>query len=152
MLNPDYFIEMDTVISAKGSSKCIVTFYIPETGLFIGRLLNRCTQGAVKAAINQMERAIDTYKFLTVFETCLTDRGSKFGEPDKLETGITGIECMSLYYCDHMRSGKKGGIEQVYTLLRMILPKGTISTHITQWDIRTCADHINSYPRANLAV
>lgn len=78
MLNPDYFIEMDTVISAKGSSKCILTFYIPETGLFIGRILNRCTQGAVRAAIDQMERALGTYKFLTVFEICFTDRGREF--------------------------------------------------------------------------
>ena len=28
-LNPDYFCEMDTVLSAKGSNKCILTFYIP---------------------------------------------------------------------------------------------------------------------------
>jgi hypothetical protein len=34
---------MDTVISAKGSNKCILTFYIPEMELFIARLLNRCT-------------------------------------------------------------------------------------------------------------
>lgn len=149
-LNPSYFVEMDTVLSARGSNKCILTFYIPETELFIGRLLNRCTQGAVKAAIDQMERALGTYEFLTVFEICLTDRGSEFGEPNKLEAGITGMQRMSLYFCDPMRSGQKGGIEQVHTLLRMILPKGTIFTHITQWNIRTCADHINSYPRANL--
>ena len=55
LLNPDYFCEMDTVISAKGSNKCILTFYIPETQLFIARLLNRCTEGAVKAAVNELE-------------------------------------------------------------------------------------------------
>ncbi len=148
--NPDYFFEMDTVLSAKGSNKCILTFYIPETSLFIGRLLNRCTEGAVKVAIDQMERALGTYDFLTVFAVCLTDRGSEFGDPDKLETGINGIERMSVYYCDPMRSGQKGGVEQVHTLLRMILPKGTVFTHLSQWDVRKCADNINSYPREHL--
>ena len=68
-LNPDYFCEMDTVISAKGSNKCILTFYSPETQLFIARLLNRCTEGAVKVAINELERALGTYDFLSVFNT-----------------------------------------------------------------------------------
>ena len=31
----------------------------------------------------------------------------------------------SIYYCDPMRSGQKGGIEQAHTMLRMILPKKT---------------------------
>ena len=149
-LNPDYFFEMDTVLSAKGSNKCILTFYIPETELFIARLLNRCTEGAVKASIDQMERALGTYDFLTIFELCLTDRGSEFGDPEKLETGINGIERMSVYYCDPMRSGQKGGIEEAHTLLRMIIPKGTVFTHLTQWDIRKCVDNINSYPREKL--
>ena len=150
LLNPDYFCEMDTVISAKGSNKCILTFYIPETQLFIARLLNRCTEGAVKVAINELERALGTYDFLSVFNTCLTDRGSEFGDPISLETGINGIERMSVYYCDPMRSNQKGGIEEAHTLLRMIIPKGTVFTHLTQWDIKKCVDHINSYVREGL--
>lgn len=131
-LAPGYFVGMDTVLSAKGSNKCILTFYIPETELFIARLLNRCTEGAVKTSIDQMERAPGTYDFLSVFEVCLTDRGSEFGNPEKLETGINGIERMSIYYYDPMRSGQKGGIEEVHTLPRMIIPKGTVFTHLTQ--------------------
>ena len=123
VLNSDYFCEMDTVLSAKGSNKCILTFYIPETELFIARLLNRCTEDAVRAAIDEMEKALGTYDFLTVFHTCLTDRGSEFGDPVSLETGINGIQRMSIYYCDPMRSNQKGGIEEAHTLLRMIIPK-----------------------------
>ena len=82
--HPDYFCEMDTVLSAKGSNKCILSFYIPETELFIARLLNRCTESAVRAAIDEMEKALGTYDFLTVFHACLTDRGSEFGDPVSL--------------------------------------------------------------------
>lgn len=35
-------------------------------------------------------------------------------------------------------------------MLRMILPKGTVFAHLTQWDIRKCVDHINNAPRKNL--
>lgn len=67
-----------------------------------------------------------------------------------LETGVTGIQRCSIYYCDLMRSGQKGGIEAVHTMLSMILPKGRVFTDLTQWDVRKAVDHINSMPRANL--
>ena len=49
-----------------------------------------------------------------------------------------------------MRSNQKGGIEEAHTLLRMIIPKGTVFTHLTQWDIKICGNHINSYVREGL--
>ena len=44
----------------------------------------------------------------------------------------------------------EGGIENVHTMLRMILPKGTVFESLTQWDIRKAVNHINSAPRENL--
>ena len=49
-----------------------------------------------------------------------------------------------------MCSGQKRGIEQVHTLLRMIIPKGTVFTYLTQWDIKLAVNHINSTPRLKL--
>ena len=80
----------------------------------------------------------------------MTDRGSEFSNPVALETGVDGIQRTSIYYCDPMRSNQKGGIEQAHTLLRMILPKGTVFKYLTQWDSRKCVDHINSYPLEKL--
>ena len=77
----------------------------------------------------------------------LTDRGSEFGAPEALETGINGIQRSSIYYCDPMQSGQKGGLEQAHTLLRMILPKGTSFEFLTQWDVNLIINHINSTPR-----
>lgn len=87
-----------------------------------------------------------TYEFTSVFENILTDRGSEFGNPEELETGITGIQRSSIYYCDPMRSGQKGTIEQAHTMLRMILPKGTSFEFLTQWDVNLIVNHINSTP------
>ena len=75
---------MDTVVSAKCSNKCILTFYIPETELFVARFLTNCSFRCVKNAIDKMEKSLGTYDFLTMFGVCLTDRGSEFGDPVSL--------------------------------------------------------------------
>lgn len=149
-LNPGSFVEMDTVMSAKGSDKCILTFYFPDTELFLAFLLNRCTQGAVRMVFDRLEKSLGTYLFLSLFGTILTDRGSEFGDPTSLETGMNGIRRASIYYCDPMRSNQKGGIEQAHTMLRMILPKGTVFTDLNQWQLKKIACHINSTPRKKL--
>ena len=96
---------------------------------------------------DKLEHQLGTYDFLTLFNTILTDRGSEFGDPDSLETGTDGMIRSSIYFCDPMRSGQKGGIEQAHTMLRMILPKKNSFEFLTQWDLRTIVDHINSTPR-----
>ena len=80
-----------------------------------------------------------------------TDRGSEFGDPDALETGLDGYERTNIYYCDPMRSGQKGGVENAHTKLREILPKGTSFEYLTQWDVNLIVNHINSVPRLSLS-
>ncbi len=60
---------------------------------------------------DRLEKRLGTYEFISVFENILTDRGSEFGDPVSLETGIQGIQRSSIYYCDPMRSVQKGAIE-----------------------------------------
>ena len=146
-LGLNYFAEMDTVHSSRESKRVILTFFLTREKLFLAFIINRCTKGAVKLIFNKLEYLIGTYNFLTLFNTILTDRGSEFSDPKSLETGIDGIQRSDIYYCDPMRSGQKGGIEQAHTLLRMVLPKGTSFEFLTQWDLRKIVDHINSTPR-----
>lgn len=109
--------------------------------------MNRNTEGAVRLIFDRLEKRFGTYDFQTLFEYILTDRGSEFGDPESLETGFTGIQRTSIYYCDPMRSGQKGGLEQAHTMLRMILPKKTNFEFLTQWDVNLIVSHINSTPR-----
>lgn len=146
-LNLPFHTEMDTVHSSRESKKTILTFFFTKEKLFLAFLMNRCTEGAVHLVFDRLERRMGTYEFLSVFEYLLTDRGFEFGDPDALETGIDGIQRTSIYYCDPMRSGQKGGIEQAHTMLRMVLPKGTNFEFLTQWDLNLIASHINSTPR-----
>jgi IS30 family transposase len=144
------FTEMDTVHSSRESNKTLLTFFFTGEKLFLAFLMNRCTKGAVRLVFDRLEKRMGTYEFISVFEHVLTDRGSEFGDPDSLETGIYGLERTSIYYCDPMRSGQKGALEQAHTMLRMVLPKGTSFEFLTQWDVNLIVNHINSTPRESL--
>ena len=146
-LNLSSFVEMDTVHSSRESKKTLLTMFFTKEKLFLAFLMNRCTKGAVRLVFDHLEKRMGTYEFASVFEYILTDRGSEFGNPDALETGVSGIQRSSIYYCDPMQSGQKGGLEQAHTLLRMILPKGTSFEFLTQWDVNLIVNHINSTPR-----
>lgn len=149
-LHLESFVEMDTVHSAVGSSKTLLTFFFTREKLFLAFLMNRNTEGSVRLVLDRLEKRFGTFDFLTLFEYILTDRGADFGDPDSLETGVTGIQRTNIYYCDPMRSGQKGGIEQAHTMLRMILPKRTTFEFLTQWDVNLITSHINSTPRESL--
>ncbi len=149
-LNLSRFVEMDTVHSSRESGKVLLTFFFTEEKLFLAFLMNRCSQGAVRLIFDRLEKRMGTFTFLSLFEYLLTDRGSEFGDPEALETGIEGIQRTSIYYCDPMRSGQKGGIEQAHTMLRMVLPKGTSFEFLSQWDVNLIVNHINSAPRESL--
>ena len=123
---------MDTIHSSRDSSKTLLTFFFTKEKLFLAFLMNRCTKEAVRLIFDRLEKRLGTYEFCSVFEYLLTDRGSEFGDPVSLESGINGIQRTSLYYCDPMRSGQKGGLEQTHTMLRMILPKGTSFEFLTR--------------------
>jgi IS30 family transposase len=141
---------MDTVHSCRESNKTLLTFFFTEEKLFLAFLMNRCTKGAVRLVFDRLEKRMGTYDFLSAFEYILTDRGAEFGNPEALETGISGMERTSIYYCDPMRSGQKGALEQAHTMLRMVLPKGTSFEFLTQWDVNLIVNHINSTPRESL--
>ena len=70
------FVEMDMLLSAKGSLKCILTLYFPDTELSLAHLMNRCTPGAVRFIFEQIQKSLGgAYEFISVFPLSLTDRG-----------------------------------------------------------------------------
>ena len=149
-LHLESFTEMDTVHSSRDSKKTLLIFFFTKEKLFLTFLMNRCTEGTVRLILDRLEKHLGTYGFISTFEHILTDRGTEFGDPEALETGANGIQRTSIYYCDPMHSGQKGGLEQAHTMLRMVLPKGTSFEFLTQWDVNLIVNHINSTPRESL--
>ena len=142
---------MDTVLSAKGSLKCILTIYFPGTELILAHLMNRCTPGAVRLIFEQVQKSLGgAYEFISVFLLILTDPGGIRGSGPSGDSPGCYAEDQHLLWCP-MRSTQNGGIENVHSILRMILPKGTVFEPLTQWDIRKAVNHINSVTRGNLS-
>ena len=149
-LGLEKWVEMDTVHSCRGCNRVLLTFFFTREKLFLAFIIDRCTPGAVRLVFDRLEKRLGIYDFLTLFGTILTDRGVEFGNPDALEVGMDGIMRSSIYYCDPMRSGQKGAIEQAHTMLRYVLPKGSDFSYLTQWDVNLIVNHMNSTPRESL--
>lgn len=143
------YVQMDSAHSFRESKK-LADHVFHQRKLFLAFLMNRCTKSAVRLVVDRLEKCMGTYEFASVFEYILTDRGSEFGDPDVLETGMNGIQRSSIYYCDPMQSGQKGGVEQAHIMLQMILPKETCFEFLTQWDVNLIVNHINSTLRESL--
>jgi IS30 family transposase len=75
----------------------------------------------------------------------LTDRGSEFTNPAKIEGGSTKV-----FYCDPQQPQQKGALEQEHSLIRQIIPKGMSFDHLQQEDIAKMNSHITSYARPGL--
>lgn len=71
--------------------------FFTKEKLFLAFLMNRCTKGAVRLVFDHLEKRMGTFEFASVFEYILTDRGSEFGDPDALETGVNGIQRSSCF-------------------------------------------------------
>lgn len=111
------FWEMDTVLSAKGSLKCVLTLYFPPIELLWAHVMDRCSPGAVKAVFQHLQSALgDADEFAFLMPVILTDRGQEFRRPDQLESDPEGNPRTSIFYCDPMRSNQKAGIENVHTI------------------------------------
>ena len=93
--------------------------------------------------------------FNQLFPVIVTDNGSEFSNPKKIEYRSYpvegyGLRRTSIYYCDAGCPYQKGAIEVNHELIRRVLPKGTSFDNLTQKDVTRMMDHINSYKRKKL--
>ena len=140
-------VEMDTVLGCEGSHKVLLTFHFTCCDLMMAYLINSREAKYVEAVFDKIERKISTFIFCQSFSLILTDRGSEFKHPDKLECGEENIIRTSIYYCDPMCSWQKPHCEKNHEYIRKICPKGTSFDNLTQKDVTLMMSHINCSPR-----
>ena len=140
------YIEMDTVEGIKGG-KVLLTLLIRECNFMIIRLLPNKTSEAVIKEFDKLEESIGTSIFKKIFKIILTDNGSEFSNPERLEKNINQLKRCQIFYCEPNRSYEKGKIENNHRYIRYILPKGTSFDNLTQNDIDLICSHINSTAR-----
>ena len=108
------------------------------------------TAASVKAVFDRLEKKLGTFRFCSLFQCIITDRGTEFSDPEALETGIDNVIRTSIYYCDPMCAWQKPGVEKSHEYIRYIIPKGNSFDSLTQWDVNKIMNHINSSARASL--
>ncbi len=142
-------VEMDTVHGTR-SGKVLLTFFFRKCSLMIAFLMDACTQECVKDAIDKLYEWLGANVFKRCFPVILTDNGSEFKNPAKLEYDDTGIERTRVFFCNPMASYQKPHIEKNHEYIRYILPKGKSFNNLTQEQVTLAINHINSIARASL--
>lgn len=155
--------EMDTVEGVKGGKVLLTLMFMPY-GFMIAVLLDAKTSALVTAAFATIRRrlvenfgeALGLELFARLFPVILTDNGTEFSAPSRIETDEEGNPLTRLFYCDPNSAFQKAHVERNHELLRRILPKATPYLEPTSFDGLAQADldlamsHVNSYPRESL--
>lgn len=143
-------VEMDSVESARGSSKVLLTLHFRDCEFMLAYLREANTARSVTDVFNHLYNLLGHEKFCSMFRVILTDRGSEFTDPSSIEFTSDGKRRTHVFYCDPQRSNQKGSIEVTHELIRRVLPKGTVFRDLTQDKVDLMMSHINSYTRKKL--
>ena len=149
--NPDTaYVEMDTVKSARGCHKTLLTFILPDSEFFLAFLMPHSGEKDVLNIFDYLTRQLGPKTFNKIFPIILTDNGVEFKNPDALEFSENGIRRTRIFYCDPMSPRQKPRIEKAHVLLRRIIPKRTSFAGLTSEDVHVMLCHINSYHKESI--
>ena len=150
--NPDAsIVEMDTVISATGSNKVLLTFHFVKYHFQLAYILNSKEVVNIIACVNDLCDCIGIEHFKEMFEVILTDNGPEFSDPESIEfEPETGELRCRVFYCHPYASREKGHCEKNHEYIRYILPKGTVFDFLTQDMCDLMMSHINSTKRPSV--
>ena len=140
-------VEMDTVKSARGSKKAILTIIFRQSNFMVGFLMEHCSEECVIAVFDMLSDALGLDTFRALFPVILTDNGVEFKDPDSLERTRTDALRTRVFYCDPQASWQKPHVEKNHVFLRRIIPKGTSFDMLFDQDITITMSHLNSVPR-----
>ncbi len=148
--NPDTpVVEMDTVEGVKGG-KVLLTLHFLEAQFMPAFLRDANTSQSVINVFNVLYEKLGTTTFQRLFPVILTDNGSEFTNPLKLEFDDQNIRRTRIFYCDKSAPQQKGSLENNHEFIQRIVPKGNSFDSFTQDDINLMMNHINSYRRRKL--
>ena len=142
--NPDALVsQMDSVVIHKGG-QVILTILLTTCDLQLMFLRERNTAASVTEIFRKLRQRLGETYFSMLFQVIVTDRGSEFTDPMKVEADPeTGeIQCR-VFYCDPMNSNQKSNCERNHELIRYVIPKNQAKECYTKEEIREMMNHIN---------
>lgn len=142
----DRVVMMDLVIGRPGG-KCLLTLHFQNAAFMVAFLIdNKCAENVV-SVYDHLWNKLGPELFRRVFPIVLTDRGTEFSSPLRLETAPDGKPRTHIFYCDPMNSNQKSRLERNHELIREVLPKGTSFDSLSQKKVDLMMSHINAYVR-----
>lgn len=152
--NPDVFVtQMDTVYNNETEGPFLQTFKFINAGLLFAVFHDSKTAVDMKQGVDLLESILGPDVFHKYVHILLTDRGSEFSAADAMETSADGSRRTRVFFCDPMRAGQKGSLENKHIELRYILPKGTDLKAlglVGQGALNLTLSHVNSSPTEKL--
>ena len=142
-------VQMDTVEGRKGG-KVLLTVHFVDSSFMLMFLRNANDSKSVTEWFEWIYDAVGKEDFKILFPLLLTDNGSEFSDPDRIERIQGGDKLTSVFYCYPYSAFLKPEIENNHELIRRIIPKGKSMDNLTQDDIRVVMSHVNSYTRKKL--
>ena len=142
--------EMDTVEGNKGG-KVFLTILIRDTKFMFIRLLDKKNVACVNKEIDKLKNTLGIKLFSKVFRIVLTDNGSEFFDPFRIERDYyTNNKTCNVFYCDPYSSYQKPNIERNHEYIRRVFPKGTSLNNLTYEQVKKLETTINNIPRVKL--
>lgn len=140
-------VQMDTVYNDETKGPFIQTFKFLDYGFLFAVYHKTKTAEDMNNGVALLEKIIGQKLFNQNVELLLTDRGTEFSNPETMEIREDNSRRTRVYYCDPMRSGQKGSLENKHRELRYIIPKKTDLRDlglIDQASLNLALSHVNS--------
>ena len=144
-----FVAQMDTVYNDETNGPFLQTFKFVRAGILLALYRDEKTAASMKEGVDILESILGAELFHKYVHVLLTDRGAEFSAAEAMETSSDGTRRTRVFYCDPMRSGQKGTLENKHIELRYILPKGTDLRGLGltgQSELNLVLSHINSSP------
>lgn len=142
-------VLMDLVIGRPGGT-CLMTLHWPRAAFMIGAFIpNKCAESVV-AVFERLYEELGPELFTRLFPVILTDRGTEFSAPSRIETAPDGSRRTRVYFCDPMNSNQKSRLERNHEIVREVLPKGTSFDGLSQPQADLLFSHVNADVRKSM--
>ena len=142
-------VEMDTVEGVKGG-KVLLTLHFVNCSFMLAFIRDNNDSQSVIDIFDMLYEKLGKEMFKKLFQVILTDNGSEFSNPTKIEFDKDGEQRTKIFYCEPSRPDQKGSCEVNHQFIRRIIPKGNSLDDYAQEDVNKMMSHINSYKRKKL--
>lgn len=146
--NPDTAVtQMDTVYNDGSNGPFIQTFRFMRGMVLFALYHEEKTAAEMKEGVDLLEKILGKEVFRKYVNVLLTDRGSEFSMADAMETDTDNTVRTRVFFCDPLRAGQKGSLENNHIELRYILPKQADLRALgltSQEDLNLVLSHVNS--------